>query len=660
VSILEQFGGFDTTERLLRGRVSRVDGDYVYAVIPSFNMTHEFGPMRAGEGAVGVGDAVLIAFDTDGQAWLVSWDGAMFPEALWTRLDATSIQNTDQAVNISGALRSLQGGGLRTFGGDSSTSWIWDYGNRHLRFATNNLERMRIRADGTTEFYRPFGATQDVFTQAGGRRSELGMIEPGGMEVRQRVFIRNLANDASNRRLNLFWLSRDTANWNAGTGVEIIIRTEYFAGGGVTRAWVGGAYSYPIKLKITGCEGRSEHGLVRPVWTGESAVSGTIVQGLVYVDLPAYVRAVVELRFSALSVVSRPFNAGGQLAWEPTTEEVGVGAGTWFDGRWLKGEDVANEQFDFPASVTIPAGNGLHFGNGTSFYSGAGDTIHTNDRIHITHNLAQSHLSLGKTSATDGQRSASIQFLGFGVDHHWLHVIPSGTAATRKFSFARSASDDPDATTQFAAIHGDDSLALGSGTDAKIRRTASGEITVEAKLKTQAGELVPIGAILPFAGSTAPTGYKLCDGASYSTTTEAALFAVIGYAYGGSGANFNVPDTRGKMIAGRNASDAAFDVLGETGGAKTVTLTALQSGTRAHSHGVTDPSHAHGPGAGTYFVESGISNVGAGTGFDWGLVGATAGAFTGISIQNSTAVAAQDAHENLPPYVVLNHIIRAS
>ena len=43
--------------------------------------------------------------------------------------------------------------------------------------------------------------------------------------------------------------------------------------------------------------------------------------------------------------------------------------------------------------------------------------------------------------------------------------------------------------------------------------------------------------------TTTPTGWLLENGASYATATHPALFAVIGYTYGGAGANFNVPNT---------------------------------------------------------------------------------------------------------------------
>jgi microcystin-dependent protein len=80
----------------------------------------------------------------------------------------------------------------------------------------------------------------------------------------------------------------------------------------------------------------------------------------------------------------------------------------------------------------------------------------------------------------------------------------------------------------------------------------AGDATVQGNL-TVTGTLfggVPSGAVFWFAASAAPTGYLEANGASLSTTTYAALFAVIGYTYGGSGANFSLPDLRGEFIRG--------------------------------------------------------------------------------------------------------------
>ena len=58
---------------------------------------------------------------------------------------------------------------------------------------------------------------------------------------------------------------------------------------------------------------------------------------------------------------------------------------------------------------------------------------------------------------------------------------------------------------------------------------------------------LPAGAMIDFAGTSAPAGWLMCDGKSLPTATYPALFAAIGYSFGGSGANFNVPDYRGRF-----------------------------------------------------------------------------------------------------------------
>ena len=61
---------------------------------------------------------------------------------------------------------------------------------------------------------------------------------------------------------------------------------------------------------------------------------------------------------------------------------------------------------------------------------------------------------------------------------------------------------------------------------------------------------VPSGAVFCLAVSAVPADYLECNGQSVSKTTYAALFAVIGETYGGSGSNFNVPDLRGEFVRG--------------------------------------------------------------------------------------------------------------
>jgi len=63
---------------------------------------------------------------------------------------------------------------------------------------------------------------------------------------------------------------------------------------------------------------------------------------------------------------------------------------------------------------------------------------------------------------------------------------------------------------------------------------------------------VPSGAVFCLAVATVPADYLECNGAAVSRTTYAALFAVIGTAYGaGNGSStFNIPDLRGNFVRG--------------------------------------------------------------------------------------------------------------
>lgn len=74
---------------------------------------------------------------------------------------------------------------------------------------------------------------------------------------------------------------------------------------------------------------------------------------------------------------------------------------------------------------------------------------------------------------------------------------------------------------------------------------------------------VPIGAVFPFAGTTAPTGYLLCDGSEYEEYRYRALAAIVGAVYNGTrplegspkGATFRVPDLRGRFPLGKQDMD---------------------------------------------------------------------------------------------------------
>ena len=84
-----------------------------------------------------------------------------------------------------------------------------------------------------------------------------------------------------------------------------------------------------------------------------------------------------------------------------------------------------------------------------------------------------------------------------------------------------------------------------------------------------------------------------------------------------SGSDILMPNTKGKVSVGYDSADTDFDAIGETGGAKTVTLTQAQTPLKSHSHSVTDAGHAHtvnshNHGGGTGYYDP-VHNHGSGT-----------------------------------------------
>lgn len=166
---------------------------------------------------------------------------------------------------------------------------------------------------------------------------------------------------------------------------------------------------------------------------------------------------------------------------------------------------------------------------------------------------------------------------------------------------------------------------------------ASGSVTSD-KL---ASGIVPVGMIVPYAGSSAPTDWLLCNGDVKSQTTYAALYAVVGSTYNTSGegaGNFRLPNLLGRVPVGRDAGQTEFDGLGETGGAKTHTLTGTEI--PSHTHGLTVPYANNSANGAT------------------SLAGASVAA-TGNFTLTTAADGGGGAHNNLQPYLTLNYIIRA-
>ena len=74
--------------------------------------------------------------------------------------------------------------------------------------------------------------------------------------------------------------------------------------------------------------------------------------------------------------------------------------------------------------------------------------------------------------------------------------------------------------------------------------------TLQTTAFTAGGAGNPVGAIITFAGSSAPAGYAVCNGNSRTVAGDPDLFAVIGYTFGGGGATFQLPNMIDKFVMG--------------------------------------------------------------------------------------------------------------
>ena len=109
--------------------------------------------------------------------------------------------------------------------------------------------------------------------------------------------------------------------------------------------------------------------------------------------------------------------------------------------------------------------------------------------------------------------------------------------------------------------------------------SSTGNLTLSGLLTDgDGGSAVPPGAILPYGGATAPTGYALCDDTAKSRTDFAALFAIIGTTYGaGNGTTtFNLPDLRDRIPLGKGTNNSTLGA--ETTGASASAVVATASG----------------------------------------------------------------------------------
>ncbi len=242
--------------------------------------------------------------------------------------------------------------------------------------------------------------------------------------------------------------------------------------------------------------------------------------------------------------------------------------------------------------------------------------------------------------------------IGKNADNDIIVYAANGDANTPYWMYDASAnqwvfSNDGVSSTPFgtgAGVTGGDGITVTSGDidvdladtvifkDARTGNEARAVVTKASDGKIDDSFLnTPSGAIISYGGSSAPSGWLLCDGSAVSRTTYSDLFTIISTAYGnGDGSTtFNVPDMQGNVPVGKDSG--TFSSLGASGGEETHTLITSEM-----------PAHTHDSG-----TVSSISKQNSAPG------GADAG--TGIT---TSSTGGDGAHNNLQPYLVVNYIIK--
>lgn len=180
---------------------------------------------------------------------------------------------------------------------------------------------------------------------------------------------------------------------------------------------------------------------------------------------------------------------------------------------------------------------------------------------------------------------------------------------------------------------------------------------------------VPVGASMDYAGSTAPPTWMFEYGQAISRVIYADLFDVIGTTYGtGNGTTtFNLPDCRGRVVAGKDNMGGTSanrlttplngDVLGGVGGAEGQTLSVAQL--PPHNHG----GNTGNAGAHDHAISVRSDLSGGGSSSAYALSGSASATGVNAAPNHNHSIASQgggDAHPNVQPTIIKNKIIKVS
>jgi microcystin-dependent protein len=185
--------------------------------------------------------------------------------------------------------------------------------------------------------------------------------------------------------------------------------------------------------------------------------------------------------------------------------------------------------------------------------------------------------------------------------------------------------------------------AAGIASDAVITAKILDANVTLAKLATVLqNALPPVGTIVSYGGSSAPTGWLLCDGSTFNATTYSSLNTVLG--------GNTLPDFRARVPMGKAASGTGSTLLG-TGGDRKIGSTHLPTHAHAldHDHASFNFTHDHASfsvtsGGHTHTVSGSITGTTQEATQGFAGTGAAAGFMTNTNIDAVTSTANLSSH----------------
>jgi microcystin-dependent protein len=157
-----------------------------------------------------------------------------------------------------------------------------------------------------------------------------------------------------------------------------------------------------------------------------------------------------------------------------------------------------------------------------------------------------------------------------------------------------------------------------------------------------------VGEIRAFSFNFPPRGWAACNGQTLPISQNTALFALLGFNYGGNGTTtFQLPNLQSSVAIhmGTGTGLSPYDI-GQTGGAESVTLTQGQMPTHAHAVDASSALASGGRPSGAVLARSGTDIYAAApdgsTTMNAGMIGTT-----GSNLP----------HPNIQPYLALNFCI---